>query len=90
MTLGHENAGTIITTLHIVRRPFGKDDDGVAQAGDARPIERRVVGDAGDVHVAQRHRRAVGKEDDGIAQAGDARPHVVVINGDGCVFISFY
>ena len=46
----------MIPALHAVGRAVFKDDGGIAQTGDARPLEQTdAVGDCGNVHAAECH-----------------------------------
>ena len=52
MALGYVDARTPQSPLHVVGHTFGQDDDGIAQAGDARPPVVTVVVVGGDGHAA--------------------------------------
>ena len=69
LAFGNEDAGIVVTTHHIVRRPVLQDYDRIAQAGNARPLVVLVVCVGGDVHSAQRHRCAVGNGQAGVLAA---------------------
>ena len=66
LVFGYMDAGTSISSLHVVVCVLSQNDDGIAQAGDAWPLVVIVFEDGCDVHAAEGHRGAIGNENMGV------------------------
>ena len=83
---GYIDAWTFISSFHAVGCVISQDDDGIAQTGDARPLVVIVVGNGGDVGIAEGHRGAVVNADMGVL-ASDASECVAVIKDHVSAFL---